>query len=94
MECKWSNKVRGENSEESMGPVRPTSRCNPQWGVVCAKGGVLSLEKTFSYPGWGRECQGSGGGHFGVIPRNPQVKVVEAALASQGEGGSPLRCHP
>lgn len=55
---------------------------------MCEKGGVQSLERLFSYPGRGRECQGSGSRHLGVIPRNPQVTVVEATLGSQGEATS------
>ena len=98
MRYKW-NKVRGENLEEreSMGPVRPSSRCNSPGGgggCVCEKGGIQSLERLFSYPGRGPECQGSGSRHLGVIPRNPQVTVVKATPGSQGEATSSRCCHP
>lgn len=43
--------------------------------------------------GWGQECRGGGSGHLqGSDPWGQGV--VGAALGSQGEAGSPGRCHP
>lgn len=57
----------------------------PVGGEVCEKGGVQSLERLFSYPGRGPECQGSGSRHLGGDPKEPP------SHGGEGYAGVPRR---